>query len=466
MRVTRACASLLRLAQSLRASDFAYELPEARIAQRPLSKRAESKLLVWKKPSAHIQHERFDAITRLAPERCVLVLNETKVVRARLQLRKYPYGGKAEVMLLRPHEPQCTIAEALDATRRAQWTCLINGHNIGKGARLLGEILNWGLPPRPLRLWASVVEKGYPSVVQFHWEPNKLRFQEFVEFFGAMPLPMYMKRDADPSDTSAYQTVYGNTPGSVAAPTAGLHFDKSLLERIEKERGASIVRVCLHVGAGTFLPVKADTLGGHRMHEEELHVTRGAIDTFLDAKVNKRPVLAVGTTAVRTLESLYWFGVRLLCEPDLVFLKDQMLVSQWDPYRLVDQDFDSDQSKVPKAEEALRAVASYMDKMNLSALSGETQLLIAPPYAFQMVDCMITNFHEPKSTLLLLVAAFTESPENWLPSKVLADGHGSELTGAAGLTQNLRGIYDAALNNGYRFLSYGDTSFLTQDAFP
>lgn len=393
--------------RELSIADFTYELPEGRIAQQPLAERDASKLLVWR--DGRINDRRFRELPEELPPGALLVLNETKVVNARLIFRRSS-GARIEVLCLSP-SPSAPVELALAHTESSLWHCFIgNAKRWKEGEELM--LSSGGVEITAMRTGNDQV--------RFNWRPMGKTFAQVLEALGHVPLPPYMKRADAPADKERYNTVFAERPGSVAAPTASLHFTPAMLESL-RARGIDATRLTLHVGAGTFLPVKSERMEGHAMHEEEVSVTRAAIKLVLE-RWGRSPIIAVGTTALRTLESLYWHGLMLVNGGTDADLR----IGQWEPYEA------SGEPRSPR--ECLEAVLADLDRRGAERLTGRTRLLIAPGYRFRLVDGLITNFHQPQSTLLLLVAAFV-GPD-W------------------------RRIYDHALANGYRFLSYGDASLL------
>lgn len=385
-----------------------YELPEERIAQYPLAGRDASKLLVFRQGTVHDRH--FKDLAEELPENALLVLNDTRVVHARLAFRRAT-GALIECMVLSP-EGNRPMEQALNDRGRTCWWCML-----GNAKRWKGEELSVEKEGHCLSMQKAGEQEG-EFLIEFQWE-GQGAFLELLDRFGTVPLPPYMRRAAEEDDDARYNTVFAEHPGSVAAPTASLHFTPSVLEALQA-KGIGTAHVTLHVGAGTFLPVKAATMHNHRMHSEQVHIPRGTVERLLN-QVDKGPAIPVGTTAMRTVESLYWFGADLVNGVHL----DQLAVEQWRPYE--------NQADVP-VQEALNAVLDWLDQKQLDAVSGSTQLLIAPGYRFRLSDALITNFHQPRSTLLLLVAALI-GPQ-W------------------------REVYGHALKQDYRFLSYGDSSLL------
>ncbi len=393
--------------------NFTYHLPDEKIALHPLEQRDSSKLLIYK--DGIIKDDVYSNIARHLPENSLLVFNNTKVIKARILFTK-PTGGIIEIFLLEPYKADYT--STLTATKTCQWKCMIGGASKWKEKMELG-IESLGLT---VRLTEKLLDA---YVVQFNWSSG-IAFAEILEQSGNIPLPPYIKRKADEDDKDRYQTIYAAHDGSVAAPTAGLHFTQNIFEKLAA-KNITHDFVTLHVGAGTFKPVKAEKMAAHEMHAEWIDVSITTIENII-ANVDNN-IVAVGTTSLRTLESLYWLGVKALMHPSL----KQIDITQWEVY-------DSLSAKEnPSAKEALVALVSWMKKNNLTQLFTQTQILIAPGYPFKIANAIVTNFHQPQSTLLLLVAAAVG--DTW------------------------RRIYDYALENDFRFLSYGDGSllFITND---
>lgn len=402
--------------QDISINDFSYELPPARIAQHPLPERDASKLLVYKQ--GNISQDIYRNINQHLPAGSLLLVNATRVVRARIFFQK-PTGGVIEIFCLGPHTSYPDLATAMAQQQKVQWQCLIGGASKWKPGQVLQINIQDGLV-----LYARYIEKtGDAFVIEFSWEPGDRIFAEILDLFGVMPLPPYIKRTAEENDVSRYQTVYGQYHGSVAAPTAGLHFTEPVLNELIKK---NIVRshITLHVGAGTFKPVKSETMAGHEMHEEYFEVSNACIATMIKYIGQQKPITVTGTTTLRAVESLYWLGVKLILQPGLPM--HQWMIGQWDAYEL-------EKEKVPVLT-ALQTLEQKMKELQTEQIIARTQLLIAPGYSFKIPSALITNFHQPQSTLLLLVAAFVG--EDW------------------------RKIYRYALDNDFRFLSYGDGSLL------
>jgi S-adenosylmethionine:tRNA ribosyltransferase-isomerase len=392
--------------------DFTYQLPDERIALHPLEQRDASKLLVYK--SGVISQDVYQNIATYLPQNSLLVFNNTKVINARILFTK-PTGGVIEIFLLEPYQADYT--STLTATKTCTWKCFIGGAGKWKDGEL---IRNWELGIGNWELRVKIIEKLSDAyVVEFNWGGN-ISFAEILEQTGNIPLPPYIKRKPAAEDKERYQTIYALQNGSVAAPTAGLHFTQDIFKQLE-EKKISKDFVTLHVGAGTFKPVKAPTMQQHEMHAEWIDVSTTAIENIIANLDNI--IVAVGTTSLRTLESLYWLGVKALLHPSLL----QLQITQWEVY-------DELSGANITVKDALQALLKWLQQNNLTQLFTQTQILIAPGYQFKIVKALVTNFHQPQSTLLLLVAAAVG--DDW------------------------RKIYSCALENDFRFLSYGDGSLL------
>jgi S-adenosylmethionine:tRNA ribosyltransferase-isomerase len=387
-------------------SDYNYELPDERIAKFPLVKRDSSKLLTY--VSGNVSTNVFSSLPEILPANSCLVFNNTRVIQARLEFFKST-GSRIEIFCLEPQEPS-SYELSLSSTQSCVWKCMI-----GNLKKWKGEVLKKEVGADNLVLEAERLEtNGNTSYIKFSWN-NGVSFAEVLDLLGELPIPPYLNRKTQESDKTTYQTVYSKVKGSVAAPTAGLHFTPEVISALH-DKGIKTMELTLHVGAGTFQPVKAEEIGGHAMHAEKVEVSKEFIKNLIE---NLGNVVAVGTTSVRTLESLYYLGVQLHNGDT------SLLVNQWEPY---------ESEKVLSAREALEAILNYMEKTQSNILYATTQIMIVPGYKFNIVNVLITNFHQPKSTLLLLLAAFVG--EKW------------------------RELYEYALNNDYRFLSYGDSSVL------
>ena len=387
-------------------SDYNYELPDERIAKFPLEKRDSSKLLTY--ISGSVETNVFSSLPEILSANSCLVFNNTRVIQARLEFFKST-GSRIEIFCLEPQDPS-SYELSLSSTQSCVWKCMV-----GNLKKWKGEVLKKEVGADNLVLEAERLEtNGNTSYIKFSWN-NGVSFAEVLDLLGELPIPPYLNRKTQESDKTTYQTVYSKVKGSVAAPTAGLHFTPEVISALHG-KGIKTMELTLHVGAGTFQPVKAEEIGGHAMHAEKIEVSREFIENLI---VNLGNIVAVGTTSVRTLESLYYFGVQLHSGDT------SLLVNQWEPY---------ESEKVLSAREALEAILNYMEKTQSNILYATTQIMIVPGYKFNIVNVLITNFHQPKSTLLLLLAAFIG--EKW------------------------RELYKYALENDYRFLSYGDSSVL------
>ena len=398
--------------RDIRISDFTYSLPDERIAQHPLADRDKSKLLLYR--NGNIQDHTFQDIANLLPADSLIVFNTTRVVRARIIMRRAS-GAEIEIFCTDAADASSGFIDTLVRKSEVTIKAFTGNSKRWKDGETL-EVQKDGIV-----LSASKIEPVNDQwKIRLSWNNAALNFAEILELFGNIPLPPYMKRNEETEDGIRYQTVYAEREGSVAAPTAGLHFTNEVLEKIQL-RNIKRADVTLHVGAGTFKPVKSELMKDHDMHREQIFFTRDLVLDLLNHL--NTGVTAVGTTAMRTLESIYWFGKQLVVEAGTY--RNSVFVSQWEPY---------DSTVEVPVSVALRTVADWMQENNLSEVSGYTQIMIAPGYRFKIVSSLITNFHQPESTLLLLVAAFTG--------------------------EDFRKIYDHALNNDYRFLSYGDSSLL------
>lgn len=397
--------------------DYTYQLPDERIALHPLADRDASKLLVYKDKT--ITETVYKNISEYLPAGSLLIFNDTKVIRARIRFQKST-GAFIEIFCLEPYEDINEYSHIMNRKERVRWKCMIGGASKWKEGGLVKELKNEGGELR-----AVLVEKLPDAyVVEFSWQPAGLSFAAVLEAAGDIPLPPYIKRNADTEDTNRYQTIYAKDEGSVAAPTAGLHFTPAIFESFA-DKNIKTGFVTLHVGAGTFKPVKAAAMQDHAMHAEWINVTATLIEKLLAHKGG--PVVAVGTTSLRTLESLYWLGCKTLLDPGIKTLG----LSQWEVYETPLSAADIPVNK------ALEALLQWLKKNNQPQLFCSTQILIAPGYRFKIVEGIVTNFHQPQSTLLLLVAAAIG--DKW------------------------RDVYDFALENNFRFLSYGDGSLLFLD---
>lgn len=401
--------------KGIRIEDFNYDLPDSRIAKFPLSQRDHSKLLVDDK--GKIGEDQFFNLPNHIPSGSLMVFNNTKVIQARLHFRKST-GALIEVFLLEPYIP-ADYERIFQQTKSCSWLCMIGNLKKWKGETLEREIT---IGDSVVILKAEKREKPQSSQYEnvcFTWNDDTLSFSELLEAVGELPIPPYLNRETEESDKTTYQTVYSKIKGSVAAPTAGLHFSDDVLKALDS-KGVERQEVTLHVGAGTFKPVKSVEIGDHDMHTEYICVKREVLESIV---AHNSQVVAVGTTSVRTLESLYYMGCKIAENPDVT--EGQLHVNQWEPY---------EKTYTLTPQEAIESIIGYLDKNGLTALHSSTQIIIAPGYEYKFVKQLITNFHQPQSTLLLLVSAFLK-------------GHWRE-------------VYDYALSHDFRFLSYGDSSLL------
>lgn len=410
--------------KNLSITDYTYDLPEDRIAKFPLAERDSSRLLIYQ--NGVINEDQYRQLPSHLPADALLVFNNTKVVEARLLFQKAS-GGMIEIFCLEPDEQYPDITRAMLQKGKVFWHCLVGGASKWKPGQLLEKKIK--SDNSDIVLEARYTEKrGGSFIIELSWSDTELSFAELLHMAGAIPLPPYIKRAAEESDKDRYQTVYAKQDGSVAAPTAGLHFTDAIFKDLEQKK-IQTAFVTLHVGAGTFKPVKTDQMADHEMHAEWMDVDRTFIDTL--QKQSDKNIIAVGTTSLRTLESLYWIGVKLMKADQQPCgaggLEQELLtVSQWEPYDVPNQNI--------SFSTALKYLSDWMEKNNMEKLVTKTQILIAPGYTFRIVKGLITNFHQPQSTLLLLVAALVG--KDW------------------------KKIYNYALQNDYRFLSYGDGSLL------
>ena len=394
-------------------SEYNYPLPDERIAKFPLPTRDQSKLLIYRR--GEVSEDVFTSLPGYLPQGSLMIFNNTKVIQARLHFRKET-GALIEVFCLEPIQPNDYVLN-FQQTAHAAWLCMIGNLKKWKDGQLKREMTVKGFP---ITLTATRGEcKGTSHWVDFAWDNPEVTFADILEVFGELPIPPYLNRDTEESDKETYQTVYSKIKGSVAAPTAGLHFTPRVLDALQ-EKGIDLEELTLHVGAGTFKPVKSEEIEGHEMHTEYISVNRSTIKKLID---HDGCAIAVGTTSVRTLESLYHIGVTLAENPYAT--EEELRVKQWQPYEKYDQ--------IPPVV-ALQKILGYLDRNGLETLHTSTQIIIAPGYNYKIVKAMVTNFHQPQSTLLLLVSAFVKG--NW------------------------RTIYDYAMAHDFRFLSYGDSSLL------
>ncbi|WP_338793218.1 S-adenosylmethionine:tRNA ribosyltransferase-isomerase [Bernardetia sp. MNP-M8] len=417
--------------EKINLEDYTYHLPTERIAQNPLARRDSSKLLVYKKGT--ISHHHFTEITDFLSEEYTLYFNNTKVIPARLLFEKKATqkgqngkGATIEIFLLHPVLPTADVSEAMLSTEKCTWKCVVGNLKRWKDGLVLERELE--IDNQTILIQAKIADRN-ELLIELEWKNNnpnsteeiQIPFVDIVEKLGVMPLPPYIKREAKQKDSSTYQTIYSKAAGAVAAPTAGLHFTESVLQSLAK-KNIKTNELTLHVGAGTFQPVKKENAGDvatHTMHCEQIVVTKENIKSIIDSE----KVASVGTTSMRTLESLYWYGTKILLKNETTFFIEKL-----EPYS-----YDSE-IKLPSKKESFEAILKYMNDSSQEKLTGETEIFILPSYTFRVCDALVTNFHMPETTLILLVAAF--------------------------IGKDWEKIYQTALDNNYRFLSYGDSSLL------
>ena len=403
--------------KQIQIKDYNYPLPDERIAKYPKAERDSSKLLLYK--GGEIAQDVFKNLPDHLPEGALMVFNNTKVIQARLHFHKQT-GALIEVFCLEPHTP-LDYQQSFAQTRRVTWTCLIGNLKKWKEGRLERTIV---VGDKSVVLTAERIgESGTGFEVAFDWGDDHVTFAEVLDAIGELPIPPYLNRSTEESDLTTYQTVYSKIKGSVAAPTAGLHFTPAVLDAISS-KGIERCEVTLHVGAGTFKPVKSEQIQDHAMHAEWIAVSRSAIERLL---AHDAACIAVGTTSVRTLESLYYVGVLLSKNPNAT--PDELHVPQWLPY-----DYAAEEGEKLSPQGALQEILNYLEREHLTTLHTATQIIIAPGYRYNIVKAIVTNFHQPQSTLLLLVSALIG--DDW------------------------HKVYDYALSHDFRFLSYGDSSLL------
>lgn len=400
--------------KNIKITDFTYDLPDSRIAWYPLAQRDKSKLLLWK--NGKISQDIFKNIPQFLPNDSLLVFNNTRVIHARIFFHKET-GAKIEIFCLEPVTP-ADYQIAFQETEKVTWKCMLGNAKKWKEGTLLKSVKIDG---KKVEIEALKVEQtGNSFVVTFKWTGG-FSFAEIIENAGTLPIPPYLNRETEDSDEETYQTVYAKIDGSVAAPTAGLHFTESVLSQLS-EKNITTREITLHVGAGTFQPVKSDTISGHTMHHEKVVISKNVLKDLL-AYLGK--IIAVGTTSVRSLESLYWLGLQLEHKKDFMHLPE---VLQWEPYENV---------ATINVKHALQNLLGYLERTGQEELQFSTQIIIVPGYDFKIIGGMITNFHQPQSTLLLLIGAFLG--EDW------------------------KKVYKYAMANDFRFLSYGDSNLYLND---
>ncbi len=411
-------------------SDYNYDLPDSRIAKFPLKERDHSKLLIY--DHGTVSEDIFYNLPQHLPAGALMVFNNTRVIQARMHFRKET-GALIEVFLMEPAEP-ADYEQMFQTTGKCSWLCMVGNLKKWKEGTLHRdfEIKGHKLTLNATMDRSRTAEKsgGTNYWVDFEWDNDQVNFADILEAVGELPIPPYLNRETQESDKTTYQTVYSKIKGSVAAPTAGLHFTDRVLKDVDAH---GIIRdeVTLHVGAGTFKPVKSEEIEGHNMHTEYIVVHRHTFEHLLEHQCR---AIAVGTTSVRTLESLYYMGVKALTHPDIS--EEELHVNQWEPYDLPhdEQGLVIVDGNSVTVEQSIRALLDYLNRDGLEALHSSTQIIIAPGYTYKIVKMLITNFHQPQSTLLLLVSAFLHG--DW------------------------RKVYDYALSHDFRFLSYGDSSLL------
>ena len=397
----------------IKISEFNYPLPDERIAKFPLSNRDESKLLVYRQ--GEVTEDRFTSLPSYLEPGEMMVFNNTKVIQARLHFRKET-GALIEVFCLEPIQPNDYVL-SFQQTQKCSWLCMVGNLKKWKEGTLKREVEVKG---RTITLSATRGEcRGTSHWIDFAWDDDTLTFADVLEAVGELPIPPYLNRETQESDKQTYQTVYSKIKGSVAAPTAGLHFTERVLKSLD-EHGIDREELTLHVGAGTFKPVKSEEIEGHEMHTEYISVNRRTIEKLI---AHEGKTIAVGTTSVRTIESLYYIGVLIHQNPEAN--QEELHVKQWMPY---------EPHPMLTPVESLQGILAYLDRHGMEALHTSTQIIIAPGYEYKIVKKIVTNFHQPQSTLLLLVSAFVKG--DW------------------------KKIYDYALGHDFRFLSYGDSSLL------
>ena len=403
--------------KDLSIKDYTYFLPEERIAAYPLPDRAASKLLIYQE--GKISQDIYSNLADHIPGNSLLIFNNSKVIEARLLFQK-PSGGTIEIFCLEPHPQYGAMEQALLQKEKVVWQCLVGGVSKWKHGQSLEK--RFIIDEKEILLRAVIAGKMTDHfMIAFSWSPVDYSFAEILHAAGTTPLPPYIKRAAEESDSQRYQTVYARPEGSVAAPTAGLHFTEAVFEKL-KAKNNHIDFVTLHVGAGTFKPVKSETLADHEMHAEFIDVSLSTIETIF--KNLSSNIIAIGTTSLRTVESLYWLGIKTKLNPSI--LPSLLHLSQWEVY-------DPPEMMIP-VKDSLLSLFDWMERNKLQKLVTRTQILIAPGYQPKIINALVTNFHQTRSTLLMLVAAFIGN--QW------------------------KNVYDFALENDFRFLSYGDGSLL------
>jgi S-adenosylmethionine:tRNA ribosyltransferase-isomerase len=397
--------------------DFTYSLPAHRIAKYPLANRDDSKLLIYK--HGNIAEDKYANLAHHLPENAMLVFNDTKVIEARILFQKAS-GGFIEIFCLEPGEQYRNLAIAMSQKNRVLWKCLIGGVSKWKKGQVLEKQISLDGKEHTLRAYYVSKNEDY-FIIEFQWLLNEVSFAQILHLAGSIPLPPYIKRKASEIDIERYQTIYASFEGSVASPTAGLHFTENIFRKLASKNIKNEF-ITLHVAAGTFKPMTSNLINEHKMHEERIELPASSILSL--AKHFPMPIIPVGTTSLRTIESLFWLGVKTFLEPDIN--EEALILKQWEDLKLY--------SSAITAIQAFNAILEWMDKRKLDTLNTRTGLLITPGYQFKIAKALITNFHQPHSTLLVLVAAFIG--EDW------------------------KKVYEYALQNQFRFLSYGDGCLL------
>lgn len=403
--------------ENISIDQFSYPLQEKQIAKYPLAERDASRLLIYERE--RISEDIYRNIDRYLPENSLLIFNDSRVIEARILFQRQT-GGFIEIFCLEPGKPNPNMATAMGKKEKVQWKCLVGGASKWNKAEDLIKKIKINQEEIVFKASYILKESGY-FIIEFSWRPGELTFGEILHFAGSVPLPPYIKREADHTDALRYQTIYAANDGSVAAPTAGLHFTHRIFEKL-RIKNITPEFITLHVGAGTFKPMKGETLQEHEMHEEYIEISKSTIEKLIE--LEKGRIVAVGTTSLRAIESLYWLGVKIILQSEIK--KEFLTVKQWDPYTL--------NSKPVPVRSSLLALEQWMNRQQVEKLITKTQLLISPGYEFKMVNALVTNFHQPQSTLLLLVASL--------------------------IGKDWKKVYQYALDHGFRFLSYGDGCLL------
>ncbi len=432
--------------ETIRLEDYSYLLPEDRIAQIPLEKRDNAKLLHYK--NGDISHQNFYDLADFLPENSLLVFNNTKVIPARLFFQKVSKdntGAIIEVFLLSPKLPSIVMSLVMQETKSCTWFCMIGNKKRWKEDLFQEIIIENNNNSQKITLKARLIDVEN-SLVELSWDnenPNdeSINFATILAYLGQMPLPPYIKRKADKTDDNRYQTVYSDKKGAVAAPTAGLHFTEEVFEKLASKNIAKEF-ITLHVSAGTFQPIKVSNILEHTMHQEQIVITKKNVENLLQTTEKEKVITVVGTTSMRTLESLYWFGVKLFLSENTSqnanknIENELFFIEKLYPYQIIEK---IGESALPNRKQAFEAILVYMNALQKTEIIGETEIFIFPSYKFRVCDALVTNFHMPNTTLILLVAAFVG--KDWFD------------------------IYQSALDNDYRFLSYGDSSLLIRNNF-